>query len=194
MATLPPNLKITRDQTDELFAAISMLAELDVLAGFPEESSERNGTEDTLPQSITNAALGYIHDNGAPEQNIPQRPFMLPAMQEVRGKVTDKLTQIARRVVVGHNPRTAKQVVKQGLEQVGSAVEIAIKMKINEGVPPPLAESTLKKRAAKGRKGAQKELDARAKGEAPSTANAKPLIDTAQMRNAVKYVIRPRSR
>lgn len=194
MATLPPNLKITKDQTDELFAAISMLSELDVLAGFPEESSERSGTEDTLPQSITNAALGYIHDNGAPEQNIPQRPFMLPAMQEVRGKVADKLSQIARRVVVGHNPRTAKQVVKQGLEQVGSAVEVAIKMKINEGVPPPLAESTLKKRAAKGRKGAQKELDARAEGEAPSTANAKPLIDTAQMRNAVKYVIRPRSR
>jgi hypothetical protein len=53
-----------------------------------------------------------------------------------------------------------------------------------------LSEVTLRRRAAKGRKGAKKELMRRAQGLAPSTAFAKPLIDSAQMRNALNYVIR----
>jgi hypothetical protein len=80
----------------------------------------------------------------------------------------------------------------------GMAAKLSIQNKINEGIPPPLAEATLRRRAARGpgssiAKAAQKELDARGKGAPPSLMEAKPLIDTSQMRNAVNYVIRPRA-
>lgn len=194
---LPANLRLTRNNTEKLVNSIQRMAGREVLAGFPEESTDRDmETEDeTDTKPITNAALGYIHDNGAPEQNIPARPFMLPAMQEAAPKVTEKLTQVMRRVVTGGTKKSfSMDLVDVGLEQAGSIAELAIKNKINEGVPPPLAESTLKARAARGREGAKEELKRRAEGNAAGTDLAKPLVDTAQMRNAVKYVVRPRRR
>ena len=67
-----------------------------------------------------------------------------------------------------------------------------IKNYIADGVAPPLANATLRKRARKGRKGAQAELDRRAQGEEPGMDLAKPLEDTGQMRNAVTFAIRNR--
>lgn len=165
---------------------IKRLAGVEVLVGFPEDTTERNDED----QGITNAALGYIHDTGMPEQNIPARPFMLPGITEVKDPLTAKLREVAVAAANGRDPAT----VEKGLHQVGLIAKLGIQNKINEGIPPPLADSTLRARAARGRKGAANELANRAKGEAPGMASAKPLVDTGQMRNAVNYVIRARNR
>lgn len=182
----PKNLKVSRDSVAQLRDQLKKLAELEVLVGFPEDSSARE--ENLGEPEITNAALGYIHDNGDPDSRIPQREFMKPAMLEVQEPVTNMLMGLARGVL---NSRGTD--VEAGLHRIGSKVELAIKNKINEGIPPPLADSTVRNRARRGREGAMWELAWRAAGVPPGVDGlAKPLVDTAQMRNAVKYVVRKR--
>lgn len=178
---------------NQLAQHLKQLAGIEVLVGFPEDKTEREVEPDGKAQPVTNAALAYIHDNGAPEANIPARPFMSPAISDAKDKLANKLGQILQAVLAG----SQSILVEQGLHQVGLIGKIAIQKKINEGIPPPLAESTLLNRISKGaksgQKGAKEELKRRAKGLAPSTAFAKPLVDTGQLRNAADYAIRPKS-
>ena len=165
-----------------------MLAEKEVLVGFPEDTSARTDAETKSPVDITNAALGYIHDNGAPEQNIPARPFMVPGILEARETLTRQLTSIARDVLL----RRGVGAVDEGFERVGLRAQFALRKKINEGIPPPLSEWTLRDRARRGRVGAMWELAWREAGAPATTELAKPLIDTGQLRNAINYVVRLR--
>lgn len=175
-------VKTTRSLAD-IAAALRTVATVDVLVGFPADTTER---DDDVP--VTNAALAYIHDNGQPEENIPARPFMLPAIEGIKDEIRRRLVNMAKAGAQGDMDKVAQQATALGLK-----AKLAIQNKINEGIEPALAESTLRARARRGRKGAQKELNNRANGEAPSTALAKPLVDTAQMRNAANYAIRNKS-
>ena len=182
------DVKVKKADLTGLRESVKLLAESELLVGFPEGTTER--PDDGSTPEITNAALGYIHDHGAPENNIPARPFMIPAIRENLSKVADLMEGLA---VTALTKRSPLAVVK-GLTQVGLFMATAIKRKINEGIPPPLSDYTLRQRAGKGRKGAKEELLRRAKGENPSMEFAKPLVDTGQLRNAVNFVIRPRRR
>lgn len=181
------SLKITKDGLRDLQEAIARLASLEVLVGFPEDTAARDD-EDGGKSDITNAALAFIHNNGAPEQNIPAREFMASGIAEGEDLIASRLLNAGKRVL--KDPSVDPRI---HLDLVGLAAQLAIRKRLNSGVPPPLADVTLERRAAKGRKGAKKELERRAAGELPGTDLAKPLIDTAQLRNAVNYVIRPRS-
>lgn len=167
---------------------LRLLAEREVLVGFPEDTTQRDNSATPGAPDITNAALGYIHDNGQPEANIPARPFMIPGMREAEPAVTRHLTWTARQVL----NRNGVGAIERGFERVGLAAQAALRRKINEGIPPPLSEYTLRDRARRGRKGAMWELAWRAAGAPASTELAKPLIDTGQLRNAINYVVRPR--
>lgn len=173
----------------DVSAEIKLIAGVEVLVGFPAETSNRDESEAAEVGGITNAALGYIHETGMPEQNIPARPFLVPAIEENAEMIEKRLAGIARKALSGD-----AEAIEAGFQALGLKMQAAIRNKINEGIPPPLAESTLRARAARGRKGAQEELDARGRGEAPGVANAKPLVDSGQMRNAVNYAIRNRSK
>lgn len=188
-----PGLKVQVDSVAELRAALSLLTQREVLVGFPDSTADREDEDDQgqkVKSPITNAQLAYTHDNGAPEQNIPARPFMRESIEDNVPVLTQKLMKIGKRVL----KRASLTEIEQGFNELGIAAQFAIRRKINEGIPPPLAEITLLKRAAKGRKGAKKELKLRAQGVAPSTQFAKPLIDTGQLRNAANYVVRPKRR
>ncbi len=181
-----PFLKIKTDDLDSMQAAIKALTELTVLVGFPEDTTQRK--DEPEDREITNAALGYIHDTGMPEQNIPARPFMIPGIRDNEDKLADQLASLAKKALT---KRIASEVIK-GWERVGITAMTGIKQKINEGIPPPLAEMTLRKRGAAGDVGALWELAWREAGVEPGTDIAKPLIVTGQLRNAVNYVIRKR--
>lgn len=184
-----PRIKVTADSVEELRDMLRQLVEKEVLVGFPEDTTARDPSLQTQSApDITNAALGYIHDNGQPEQNIPARPFMYPGMANAKEAATRHLAWTARQVL----NRTGVDAIDQGFNRVGLSVQAAVRRKINEGVPPPLSEWTLRDRARRGRKGAKQELANRAAGLPASTDLAKPLVDTGQLRNAVNYVIRKR--
>lgn len=183
-------VKVTKKNLNDVIAGVLALAGSEVLVGVPEETTERENTEDGKGP-ITNAALAYIHDNGAPESHIPARPFMLPGMEDAQADVEKHLTGAMKAAMQGKTSIAEGQMHAAGLK-----AQLAIQKKIKEGIPPPLAMSTLKKRAAKGRKGALLELDRRARGmdPIPGMQLAKPLIDTSDMLKSIKYVIRSRKK
>lgn len=177
---------------EDLVEALGILADAEVLVGYPEDGEAREDSKEP-----TNAQLAYIHDNGAPEANIPARPFMVPGVESAREKIIGKLDQTMKAVLKGGGAEKAVQ----GLGQAGFEAMVGIKRTINEGVPPPLSDRTLRARMKKGRKdgagarkGAAQELDRRWDGQAPSVEFAKPLVDTGQLRNAVTYVVGSKSK
>lgn len=122
---------------------------------------------DGVRPAMNNATLAYIHDNGSPAANIPARPFMRPGIESVKGRIATSLEKGA--LAVMHNESNG---VEKALHIAGLTAQSAIRSKINQGIEPALAESTLAARRARGRQG------------------TKPLIDTGQLRNSINYVVR----
>lgn len=150
------------DRLDDLMKQIKSLTQSRVLVGVPAGETDRQGGE-----PITNAALAYIHDNGAPEVNIPARQFMAPGIAAAEDRITTALKTGARGALLGD-----KDAADIAFNKAGLIAQSSIRSKINEGVPPPLAPSTLADRRRRGRTG------------------EKPLIDTGQLRNSITYVVR----
>jgi len=173
------------DGMDDLLKGLAAMQAKDVVAGFPQEDDEPREDEDGNPTPITNAALAYVHNNGAPEQNIPARPFMVEGIESKGDQIGDGMKAAGTFALDGN-----VQGVEQSLNAVGLIAKNGIQMKILDGPFEPLADSTLEARAARGRKGAQAELDRRENGEDPGVDLARPLNDTGQMRNAVNYALR----
>lgn len=173
-------VKMTVDKLAQVLKSISDLASKEVLVGVPESNDERKEE-----QPINNAAIGYIMETGSPANNIPARPHLVPGIQDVQAEVAAKLADGASAALSG-----SQSGVLRALNSAGMIGQRGVRAKITEGMFAPLAESTLRARANRGRKGAARELASRAAGNAPDNTNAKPLIDTGQYRHAITYVVR----
>lgn len=175
------------DNLPELMLAIKRLGRDEVLVGVPADNTDR---DDPLSkeQGITNAAIAYIQDNGAPEQRIPARPFMIPGMEASTERVTALLATTARYTLAGQPAKIDEGYMRVGFEVVKNITGV-----IRGGIAPALAERTLVERARRGRKGAQTELDRRARGLGPSMRFATPLMDTNEMLKSITFVIRAKS-
>jgi hypothetical protein len=176
---------LTKDMMGDLYEAVKDMTGKEVLAGFPESEEKERKDADGNPTPITNAAIAYVQNTGEPTLNIPARPFMVEGIENVQDTIVDYMKQVGQAALDGDSLR-----VDQGLHDVGLEAQKGIQIKILDGPFEPLAESTLKARARRGRKGAQEELDRRDAGEDPGVELARPLNDTGQMRNAVNYAIR----
>lgn len=173
-------VQTTKNNTKKVLAGIQRLPSLDVLVGIPSDHDEsRKGyitssnmrTQAAGPHQVlsdvTNAQLGYIHENGAPEANIPQRPFLLPGIRDEQTKIASYLKQGAQAHLDGDLPRVERALHAAGLTGVKGA-----QRRISNGPFAPLKASTLRARRRRGRTGTQ------------------PLIDTNQLRRSLSYVIR----
>ena len=119
----------------------------------------------TAPRSgdpINNATLLYINEHGSPAKNIPARPSLGPAINSMMNQAVSMLGQAADYQMHGE-PAKAMNI----LHALGLAGQNAEKNKIISGPFVPNAPSTI------ARKGSDR-----------------PLIDNAQMLNAVTYVVR----
>ncbi len=175
---------MTANQLPQLLARLEALARKQVLVGFPEGDQKSMRQEEP---GLTNASIAYIQDRGAPEANIPARPFMIPGVEAAAEQISSRMFAVARKAA---KPDGDVVEVEDGLSRAGIAAVSAIRKRINEGIPPPLSDRTVAARAARGRKGAMWEMAWRAAGAPPGVDLAKPLVDTGQLRNAVTYVIR----
>jgi hypothetical protein len=150
-------------QTDNLAKVLKQIAELakkQVLVGIPDSAPDRTDG------SISNAQLLYIHEFGAPAANIPARPSVIPGIEDAMEPITAQLATGSKALLDGKVDMAEKCLHAAGLIAVSS-----IKNKITEGDFTPLAASTI---AARQRAGNDSE---------------KPLTVTAQMRNAITYVV-----
>jgi len=190
---MPPSpVTVVVDDVHRVITSIRELAGTDVLVGIPEENASRQAEPGEQPSPMTNAVIGYIQENGSPEMRIPARPWLTTGVRDYVPQFIRRAGQIAAKVGKGD-----ADAVRRGMEVIGLEAQVAVRRRLQMGPWQPLADSTLRARArrAVGRglqivKGARRELARRAAGEAPSSEFARPLIDTAQLRNAVNYVVR----
>lgn len=153
---------VVLDKVSEVMKGIALLAGTRVMVGVPASKAAR---EDGQP--INNAALAYIHDNGAPEANIPARPFLKEGVESAQAEINDGFRKVGEAALDG-NPGAAER----GFHAVGLKAQAAVRAKITAGPFQPLKPATLAARRRRGRTG------------------TKPLLDTAQLRNAINYVVR----
>lgn len=182
-------IKVTIDKVANLAKSLEVLASVRVMAGVPSTKAVR--TSEKAP--INNAQLMYIHENGAPEANIPARPVVHPAIKEVQPHLIAIFETAATQALAGN-----KDAVMQSYNAAGIVAQNAMRKRITDGPFAPLSPRTIAARAAKSgrgrRKGEQKYLDLVKGGmsgvEAQNATGIKPLINTGQLRRALTYVIR----
>lgn len=173
-------VKVTKDNVAAVMKSIAALNKSRVMVGVPSETA---GRDDGGP--VNNAEIGYIMETGDPSHNIPARPFLVPGVNSVRDEIADRFRTAGKRALDGD-----VAVIDKMLSAIGMVGQQAIQNKIKNGPFAPLAESTLRNRARRGRKGAAKELLSRAAGNDPDNSNARPLIDTGELLKSITYVLR----
>lgn len=123
-------------------------------------SDEANRKGDS---EINNAELAYIHEHGSPINNIPARPFLKPSLEANKEKILPIQKAILRDALEG---KMTNAVIE--MEVLGKRAEDIVKSWFfdpRNGWPP----NSPKTIAEKG--------------------SDRPLIDTGQMLNAIKYVV-----
>lgn len=173
------------DNFKKFLQGVEILTNTTVMVGVPEDKTARKSG------SISNAALAYIHDKGAPEANIPARPFMEPGVKAVQNEITEELNNAGKAVFAGA-PRVTSYLTRVGLIATRS-----IKNVISSGIAPPLAPSTIagRIRRVKGKKRRAK-IDAALAAGTPTSRQGgsegifTPLKVTNQLFNAITYVLR----
>ncbi len=110
--------------------------------------------------------VAMIHEFGAPERNIPPRPFMRPAKMEHEQEWKDQLAKAMKKV---HTGRVNQE---DALEELGDTIVKDIKQAIMNVTFPPLKADTIKNRRRKG------------------NYSEKPLIDTKRMFDTLKFEVK----
>lgn len=137
---------------------------LRVKAGIPASSPQRKDDEDFDPQS--NAAIGYIQENGSDLAGIPPRPFLIPGIKKVSKEIAEEFKKAAQECF-----KTPSAIYKR-FTRAGIIAMNSVKATLTAGEGfPELSDATLAARKAAGFKG------------------TKPLIRTEQLRGSITYVI-----
>lgn len=155
------SVRITKDRVDALLKAVRELTTQEVLVGIPSSTAGRDDTP------ITNAEIGYLMETGSPAQNIPERPFLVPGVEDGKARFVPHLKAAGLSALDGK-----PEMVNRDLERAGFVAASSVKTKIAEGPFTPLSPRTLAKRRAKGR------------------TRESPLIDTGQLRRSITHVVR----
>lgn len=190
-------VKMRVDHVAAIRRAIKSLKKSDVLVGIPQADNERHDEDNK--STMGNAAIGYIMEFGAPEKNIPARPFLNPGVKGAADKIAPQMRR-AGRAALDRDTGT----MDQALSRAGLIGQNAVRAKITEGPFVPLAPSTIRARKyGRGTKSTRKselayrelaEAGAQAAGmsesEMQDAAGIRPLINTGQLRNSISYVVR----
>lgn len=148
-----------------------------VLVGVPAEKGSR-APQDGEKAAPSNAQVAYWAEYGAPEANIPARPFMMPAIEKSEAMIAAELQRSMEKALdlaaTDGDVSGAKAAVLEGLNRVGLKTVSNVQKEITDADFAPLAQRTIKARLRRGRTG------------------TKPLIDTGQLRRSISYVIRYR--
>lgn len=158
---------VTTDRVRSVLEASAYLASSRVMVGIPEGKNERRPDRDEKGAPINNAELGYLHENGVPELNIPARPWLFSSVREHKDAVAERLKKVGELALTGGQP-----VAERGLNALGLFAQAFVKRKLHDGPFAPLSPRTIAARIRRG------------------VTRTKPLIDTGQLLNAVTYVVR----
>ena len=158
---MKPVVKMIKNNWPAVKKGLAALPKNDVLVGIPASGNARSDGP------IGNAAIGYIHETGAPEANIPARPWLRPGIRNAREAIAAGLKVAGRRALAGE-----PEAVLQALHTVGLTAQQAVKASLGSNVPPPLKAGTLAARRRRGNQGTH------------------TLMDTGNLQAHINYVIR----
>lgn len=153
-------VKFSGQGLEAIFSAVEKLVQTDVLVGIPHGEGRTDG------DGISNAEIGYLLETGSPAMNLPARPHLARGVEMVQDFVGMQLSKAADAALDGKQDRMYSY-----LGSAGNKATMSVKALINAGDFIGLSARTIAARKARGRK------------------PEKPLVDTAQMRNAHTYVI-----
>lgn len=136
---------------------------LDAQAGWFEQAQYEDGTKA--------AYVAAIQEFGAPEKNIPPRPFMRPAVEENKDYWIDELKNGVKAVSLG---RMDADMV---MDAIGQRMANDVQHAITKVVSPPLKQSTINARLRNK------------KDKTMTTTLAKPLEDTFYMIDNVRHAV-----
>ena len=111
-----------------------------VLIGIPAEKAQRSGSV------LNNVDLGYIHEYGAPEANIPARPFLNPGMEASEAMIADELRRAGEKAIslaADGDVSGGKEAITTGLHRIGLKAVNNVRGVIQAGISPPLCERTV---------------------------------------------------
>lgn len=113
-------------------------------------------------EDLTIVELAAIHEFGSPAAGIPERSFIRSTIRDKESEIAKLLKQAAKGVVSG------KVSLVRALNLIGQWAVKEIKSKIvaGAGIPPPLAQATIKRKRS-----------------------SRPLVDTGQLKNAITHVV-----
>lgn len=154
-------LNIRADNAQNILDALKALANKDVLVGIPESKDARDMGE------FGNAGIGYINENGSPQQNIPARPHLKPGVRSVEQEYLPHLKAAAQKALEGNTEGAVTS-----LDRAGTVAANGVKRYITITGFTPLADATIANRLLRGRTG------------------NKPLIDTGEYRRSITHVVR----
>lgn len=179
---------VVRDDVAKVFKSIQELVGRQVLVGIP-DSGQNNREEGP----VNNATIGYVMEFGSPLHNVPARAFLIPGVETAKEAALRQLRQAADAALKGD-----KAAMQQGLNRAGIVASNEVKHKINSNIPPPLSPNTIRNRhrgrQTKMRESEQVYLALVSQGVEPGAAQGEvgivALINTAQLRNSITYVVR----
>ena len=110
--------------------------------------------------AIPLATIAAIHEFGSPDHNIPERSFLRAGIRRGMPKFRDVNFDSLRKVVLGKMP------VEAAIERLGVVAVGEVKREFVVGRFKPLKPETIKRKGS-----------------------SRPLIDTAQLRQSITYVV-----
>jgi hypothetical protein len=183
---------ITKDRVNSVIGEITKLVGKQVLVGIPERTTTREDDEGP----ITNAALGYIHEFGAPGANIPARPFLIPGVRKAQREATVQLKAACTAALDGNTVKSDRALTAAGL-----IAETSAKREIHTGNFVPLKPGTIRGRKySRGtqsrRQSEERYAELIQQGLSPASAQEavgiRPLINTGQLAASITSVVRKR--
>lgn len=157
----------------DLKDAIAFLKNNRVLVGIPQTNAASRG-------GVSNVDLAFIHTNGSPINRIPPRPFLEPAIEQVKGQIDGCMKASAQAAIEGD-----VGAARDELEKAGMYGENAAKDYLTGGHFAPNAPITVEGGWFRNRFSGK---PVHVKGKGSST----PLIDTGSLRGSITHVIEGR--
>ena len=157
------NVKVV-DNLPDLLKRIKTLTKSDVLVGIPSTAGNEPGSQISL------ASVGYIQEHGSPVKNIPARPFLTPGVADARDAIVRGMKKGAQAALKGDAGG-----LQGAFDEAGLAAVVAVKMRIDSIIPPPLSPATLYNR--------QRRKD-------QPNKRTTPLRDKNDLYKAIQYVVR----
>jgi hypothetical protein len=130
----------------------------------------------------------YIHSNGSPQQGIPARPIIEPALEANKERLGTLMGAAVKSAMAGKATD-----MRNSLEKAGMAGASAAKNRFTDypgnGLTK-LSDERLLQRAQKATGGLKGETESSKKKLKAAAADVKPLLDTGALQASITYVLR----